>query len=98
MWLAEQQALDAIDDRLKADDPGLGSLFGIFTRLTGHEEMPTVERLDAAARRAGLPTGPGPPGSCRLRSPPCSASFSWCWPPVLMARAGQRRAASGPGH
>jgi hypothetical protein len=52
MWLAEQQALDAIDDRLKADDPGLGSLFGIFTRLTGHEEMPTVERLDAAARRA----------------------------------------------
>jgi hypothetical protein len=51
-WLTEQQALDAIDDRLKADDPGLGSLFGIFTRLTGHEDMPALERLDVAARRA----------------------------------------------
>jgi hypothetical protein len=52
MWLTEQQALDAIDDRLKADDPSLGSLFGIFTRLTGHEDMPARERLDVATRGA----------------------------------------------
>jgi hypothetical protein len=50
LCLPEQQELNAIGNRLQAEDPRLGSMFGIFTRLTGHEEMPWFERLGMAGR------------------------------------------------
>ena len=42
----DQQALDEIGRRLHAEDPRLGSLFGIFARLTRQERMPRWEHLD----------------------------------------------------
>jgi hypothetical protein len=41
----QQRALDRIEKTLLADDPGLGSMFAIFTRLTRHEAMPMTERV-----------------------------------------------------
>lgn len=40
----QQRALDRIEKTLLADDPRLGSMFAIFTRLTWHEAMPMTER------------------------------------------------------
>ena len=43
---SEQRALGGIEKTLLADDLPLGSLFAIFTRLTGHEAMPGTERVE----------------------------------------------------
>jgi hypothetical protein len=51
LWFPEQQELNAIDNRLQAEDPRLGALFGIFTRLTRQEDMPRSERLGVAGRQ-----------------------------------------------
>jgi hypothetical protein len=41
----QQRALNRIEKTLADDDPGLGPLFAIFTRLVGHEAMPATERV-----------------------------------------------------
>jgi hypothetical protein len=46
----QQRALDQIEKTLADDHPGLGPLFAIFTRLTGHEAMPLTERVTARPR------------------------------------------------
>jgi hypothetical protein len=43
----QQRALNLIEKTLANDHPGLGPLFAIFTRLTGHEPMPVTERVTA---------------------------------------------------
>jgi hypothetical protein len=43
--VSEKRALTGIEQRLLYRDPRLTSLFGIFTRLTRHEAMPTIEQL-----------------------------------------------------
>jgi Protein of unknown function (DUF3040) len=42
---SQQRALSQIEKTLADDHPGLGPLFAIFTRLTGHEPMPASERV-----------------------------------------------------
>jgi len=42
---SQQRALSLIEKTLADDHPGLGPLFAIFTRLTGHEPMPVTERV-----------------------------------------------------
>jgi len=42
---SQRRALNQIEKRLADDHPGLGPLFGIFARLTGHEAMPATERF-----------------------------------------------------
>lgn len=69
----EQQELNAIGNRLRAEDPRLGSMFGIFTRLTGHEEMPWFERLGMAGRRTGRSWRRGIVGGWQKRG----AGWSW---------------------
>ncbi|MGO9221394.1 MAG: DUF3040 domain-containing protein, partial [Streptosporangiaceae bacterium] len=50
-WPAGQQrVLDRIEKTLLADDPRFGSLFAIFTRLTWHEAMPTIELVKSGRR------------------------------------------------
>ena len=44
---SQQRALNLIEKALADDHPGLGPLFAIFTRLTGHEPMPVTERVTA---------------------------------------------------
>jgi Protein of unknown function (DUF3040) len=44
---SQQRALDRIEETLAAGDPGLQSLFMIFTRLTRHEAMPSTEQVNA---------------------------------------------------
>ena len=48
----EQQALDAIRDRLSVSDPRLVALLAIFTRLAAGEAMPVREKIRAASRWA----------------------------------------------
>jgi len=48
---SQQRALHQIEKTLADDHPGLEPLFGIFTRLTGHEAMPATERLSAQPQR-----------------------------------------------
>jgi hypothetical protein len=43
----QQRALNRIEKTLADDDPRLGPLFAIFTRLAGHEAMPATERVTA---------------------------------------------------
>ena len=43
----QRRALNLIEKTLTDDHPGLGPLFAIFTRLTGHEVMPVTERVTA---------------------------------------------------
>jgi Protein of unknown function (DUF3040) len=45
--ISERRALDRIEKTLAHDHPGLGPLFGIFTKLVGHEAMPVTERVTA---------------------------------------------------
>ena len=47
----EQQALDAMEDRLAGSDPGLARLLATFARLTSDEQMPVREKIRAASRR-----------------------------------------------
>jgi hypothetical protein len=42
---AQRRALNRIEKTLADDDPRLGPLFAIFTRLAGHEAMPATERV-----------------------------------------------------
>jgi len=42
---SQQRALNQIEETLADDHPGLGPLFAMFTRLTGHEPMPVTERV-----------------------------------------------------
>ncbi len=50
-WPAGQQrVLDRIEKTLLADDPRFGSLFAIFTGLTRHEAMPTIELVKPGRR------------------------------------------------
>jgi hypothetical protein len=43
-WRRPRTVLDRIEKRLVAEDPGLASIFEIFTRLTWHEAMPGTEQ------------------------------------------------------
>ena len=61
----QQRALDQIEKTLADDHPGLDRLFGMFTRLSGHEAMPVTERVSdqplrwrRPARRWRGPTRP----------------------------------------
>ena len=47
----QQRVLDRIEKTLLADDPRFGSMFAIFTRLTWHEAMPTIERVRSGRQR-----------------------------------------------
>jgi hypothetical protein len=51
----QQRALDRIEQTLAADDPGLGSMFAIFTELAREEPMPTSERVCAWLKRLFRP-------------------------------------------
>jgi hypothetical protein len=52
---SQRRALDKIEMTLAVDHPGLGPLFAIFTRLTGHEAMPVTEQLNARSRAGRRP-------------------------------------------
>jgi hypothetical protein len=53
-----QRALDRIEQTLVAEDPGLGSRFAVFARLTRHEAIPGTEqvpgRVQQVLRRAAI--------------------------------------------
>ncbi len=51
----QQRALDRIDQTLAVDDPLLGSMFEIFSRLTLDEPMPVTERVTAGLKRVLRP-------------------------------------------
>jgi hypothetical protein len=44
---SQRRALNQIEETLANDHPGLGPMFAIFTRLTGHEAMPLTEQVTA---------------------------------------------------
>jgi hypothetical protein len=44
---SQRRALSQIEQTLADDHPGLGALFAVFTRLTGHEAMPATEQVTA---------------------------------------------------
>jgi hypothetical protein len=44
---SQRRALSQIEETLANDHPGLGPMFAIFTRLTGHEAMPLTEQVTA---------------------------------------------------
>ncbi len=48
----DQQALDAIEDRLTGGAPELAALLATFTRLVSGEEMPARERIRPPGRQA----------------------------------------------
>ena len=52
---SQDRVLDRIERTLLADDPRLGSLFAVFTRLARHEAMPATEQVRAGRWR---PRGP----------------------------------------
>jgi hypothetical protein len=52
---SQLRALNLIEKALADDHPGLGPLFAIFTRLTGHEPMPVTEQVTARGRRRMWP-------------------------------------------
>jgi hypothetical protein len=43
--VAQERTLTSIEQALRSRDPRLNSLFSIFTRLTRHEAMPTIEQI-----------------------------------------------------
>jgi hypothetical protein len=47
----QQRALDAIGQRLVAEDPGFGLRFAFFARLTRHEAIPETEQVPRRPRR-----------------------------------------------
>ncbi len=51
----QQRDLDRIGRTLAADDPGLGSMFAIFSRLTLDDPMPITERISAGVMRVLRP-------------------------------------------
>ena len=46
-----RRALDRIGQALVAEDPRLGSRFGVFARLTVHEAMPGTEQVPGRLQR-----------------------------------------------
>jgi hypothetical protein len=46
----QQRALDAIGQRLVAEDPGFGLRFAFFARLTRHEAIPETEQVPRRPR------------------------------------------------
>jgi hypothetical protein len=48
---SQRRALNQIEKTLANDHSGLGPLFAIFTRLTGHEAMPVTEQVTGRPRR-----------------------------------------------
>lgn len=50
---SQQRILDRIEQKLRASDPRLTSLFSIFTRLTRDEDMPRIEEIKARLARFG---------------------------------------------
>jgi len=56
---SQQRALDQIEKTLADDHPALERLFGIFTRLAGHEAMPVTERVTARRMRMRIRMRPG---------------------------------------
>lgn len=50
----QQRVLDRIEQTLVADEPRLGSLFAIFTRLTCHEAIPGNEHVGSKLRRLAV--------------------------------------------
>jgi hypothetical protein len=52
---SQLRALNLIEKALADDHPGLGPLFAIFTRLTGHEPMPVTEQVMAGRWRRMWP-------------------------------------------
>jgi hypothetical protein len=53
----QQRALHRIEQTLAADDPRLGSMFAIFTRLTQHEAISMTERVRTRIRHLPHPVG-----------------------------------------
>jgi len=51
----QQRILNHMESALRARDPRLTSLFGIFTRLTSHEPMPPWEAISARVVRLARP-------------------------------------------
>ena len=51
----QQRALDRIGQTLAAEDPGLGSRFAVFNKLTVHEAMPGTEQAPSHPQRFLLP-------------------------------------------
>ncbi len=51
----QQRILNHMERALRARDPRLTSLFGIFTRLTSHEPMPPWEAITARVVRLARP-------------------------------------------
>jgi hypothetical protein len=51
---SRRRSLDRIEKALMADDPGLGSLFAIFTRLTLQEAIPGTEQARLRRRPSRL--------------------------------------------
>jgi hypothetical protein len=51
----QRHVLDRIERTLVAEEPRLGSLFAVFTRMTRHEAMPGTEQVtNPLARRAAV--------------------------------------------
>jgi hypothetical protein len=51
----QQHVLDRIERTLVAEEPRLGSLFAVFTRMTRHEAMPGTEHVtNPLHRRAAV--------------------------------------------
>lgn len=48
--MRQRRALNRIEKTLLAGDPGLGSLFAIFARLTWHDVMPRMEQVEPRLR------------------------------------------------
>jgi hypothetical protein len=49
--VGRRRALHRIEQSLVAEDPRLGSLFAVFTRLTLHEALPGIEQVTGRLRR-----------------------------------------------
>ncbi len=68
-WLGRQWwTLHRIENRLRADDRRLSSMFAIFTRLTRAEAIPTVERIEGVPWRLRSETVSQRGGQRRLRA------------------------------
>ncbi len=53
----QRHALDRIERTLVLEEPRLGSLFAVFTRLTQHEALPVIEQVTSRLRRRAAMIG-----------------------------------------
>jgi hypothetical protein len=88
----QQRALDRIEQTLVAEDPGLGSRFAVFTRLTRHEAMPGTEQVPARKQRFGHRAVTLPLIVICLVA---LVAASWLTPSSQACPAGQKAAAPG---